>query len=559
MNATNTLESGTALLTPLAKGNEALRLGHYALAISHYARVIIQHPELATSIWANLTIARQKYRVRRQSCNKPRVAVCGWELSHNAAGRVYTLATIYKTFAQVEIIGSLFSQFGEDIWEPIRDTPIPKHTFVVKDENKFLENAIHLVATHPYDIVHLSKPRAPNLFFGVLYKLLWDTKVLLDIDDEELAFVKEETPISIDDYIQQHSKLPELRNLPGPVWTRLTVGLAKEFDGVTVCNAALHERYGGQIVRHARDEMLFKPSPEFKRHSRKKYGIPQDIKVVLFFGTPRAHKGLIETAQAIASLKRPDLYFFIVGTFPDETLKERLMDIQDCHYKFLPNQPVSKIPEILATADCCVFLQDTKSTVGKYQTPAKLTDALASGLPVLAPITPSLAEAHSNGAFQAITPNTLVQELTKILDDETFSTQLAKFGLTYFQQELSVTANTDPLLQAMQQNSDSRLKHLIVKLSQSSENTLLSSLLSVMRSCSDYRLSVNPSPQLSQANVALRNGRYAEAIDQYERLLIQAPELAESVAIADSLTLARQRFRRERSTKNAYRSVSVCG
>ena len=483
MNEPQTLERVTAVITPLAKANEALRRGQYALAISHYAQVISQHPGLTSSIWANLTIARQRYRARRQSCATPRVAVCGWELGHNAAGRVYTLATLYETFARVEIIGSIFYKYGQEIWEPIRNTAIPRHTFVVKKDNEFLDQAIHLVSAHPYDIVHLSKPRAPNLFFGVLYKLLWDAKVLMDIDDEELAFVKEDTPIGIEEYIQQYGKLPHISNLPGNVWTRLAVGLAKEFDGVTVCNAALQERYGGQIIRHARDEKLFKPSPEFKRNSREKYGIPQDIKVVLFFGTPREHKGLIETAQAIADLKRPDVLFFIVGTFPDKILKQRLLDVTGCHYKFLPNQPVKKTPEILATADCCVFLQETNSIVGQFQTPAKLSDALASGLPVLAPITPALADAHRDGAIQAVSPDTLVQELTKILDDETFSTQLAKSGLIYFQRELSVTENTAHLLQTLQQSSNSRLMQLIEKLGQSSENSLLSSFLSISCPC----------------------------------------------------------------------------
>ena len=485
MNAPQTLERGPAVLTPLAKGNEALRRGHYALAISHYAQVIIKHPDLATSISANLTLARKKYNARRQSRAKPRVAVCGWELSHNAAGRVYTLATLYETFARVEIIGSLFSRFGEEIWEPIRDTAIAKHTFVVRNENEFLHQAIHLVAAHPYDIVHLSKPRAPNLFFGILYKLLWDTKVLIDIDDEELAFIKEETPIGIDEYIHQYGKLPDIGNLSSKAWTRLAVGLAKEFDGVTVSNAALQERYGGQIIRHARDEKLFNTSPELKKNSRKKYGIPQDIKVVLFFGTPREHKGLIETAQAIAALNRPDVLFFIVGTFPDITLKQRLLDVTDCHFKFLPNQPVRKTPVILATADCCVFLQNTNSTVGQYQTPAKLTDALACGLPVLAPITPALADAYCKGAIQAVSPGTLVQKLSKLLDDKTFSINLAKSGLSYFQQELSFRTNTVLLLQVLQRNNNNTLGELIEKMCQSSGNPLLSSLLTIYRPNSD--------------------------------------------------------------------------
>jgi len=287
----------------------------------------------------------------------------------------------------VEIIGCIFPSFGSEIWEPIRDSKIEKYTFIVDDESKFIEQAIAVVAAHPYDIIHLSKPRAPNILFGILYKLLWGSKVVMDIDDEELAFVGAETPVSIDDYIQQHGKLPELNDLAGKDWTRLAVGLAKEFDGLTVCNTALQQRYGGEIIRHARDENLFKLSPELKRQSRERFGIPQDAKVVMFFGTPREHKGLIETAEAIASLKDPDLIYCIVGSFSDGSLKQRLLEVKGCNYKFLPNQPISKVPGVLAIADRCVLLQDTNSNAAQFQTPAKLSDALAMGIPVLLTLT----------------------------------------------------------------------------------------------------------------------------------------------------------------------------
>jgi glycosyltransferase involved in cell wall biosynthesis/GT2 family glycosyltransferase len=439
MNAPPIQESGKTARTPLAKGNKAVRQGNFEQAIAHYAQVIVQQPGLAKIISVNLAIARQKYRASRQASPKASVAVCGWELAHNAAGRVYTLASIYETFAQVEIIGSLFPSFGREIWEPIRDTAIAKHTFVVEDESKFIEQAIQLVAVHPYDIIHLSKPRAPNIFFGILYKLLWGAKVLMDIDDEELAFVGAETPLSIDDYIQQHGKLPDLKDLAGKDWTRLAVGLAKEFDGLTVCNAALQQRYGGEIIRHARDEKRFKPSPELKRQSREKYGIPQDAKVVLFFGTPREHKGLIETAQAIASLKHPNLIYCIVGSFSDESLKQRLLAVKGCNYKFLPNQPISKTPEILAIADCCVLLQDTNSTAAQYQTPAKLSDALGMGVFIFASPSSGLDEYIETGVVhEASTAN--IGQLVSVLFSKGLNGNVVSAARSIFLDRLSLTA-----------------------------------------------------------------------------------------------------------------------
>lgn len=449
MNTPQIQEGGKAARTSLAKGNEALRQGDFAQAIAYYAQVILQQPGLAKCISVNLLLARQKYQISRQDIKKPSVAICGWELAHNAAGRAHTLATIYETFAQVEIIGSLFPSFGREIWEPIRDTAIAKHTFVVENESKFIEQAIELVAAHPYDIVHLSKPRASNIFFGILYKLLWGAKVIMDIDDEELAFVGADTHISVDDYLKRHDHLPQISNLAGKEWTRIAVGLATAFDGVTVSNAALQERYGGEIVRHVRDERIYNPSSELRRQGREKFGIPQDKKVVLFFGTPREHKGLIETAEAIAKLQRKDIVFAVIGNFPDKNLSDQLRAISGVEYCFLGNQPVTAIPEVTAIGDLCLLLQDSDATAAQFQMPAKLSDALAMGIPVLATQTPALADVFIAGAIMPVTQKDLAKLLAQVLDDVTTADRLRAAGRSYFEEELSIAVNKRRVQQAV--------------------------------------------------------------------------------------------------------------
>ncbi len=439
------------------QGNESLRTGDYRKAITLYAQVLAQHAELPNYLSANLSIARQKYRLSRQAVMRPNVGVCGWDLGHNAAGRVYTLATLYETFANVQIIGSVFPDHGRDIWEPIRATSIAKNAFIVEDERTFIEQALKIVAEHPCDIVHLSKTRIPNIFFGIMYKLLWDAKVLMDIDDEELAFIDEESPLRIEDYLKRYNKLPELTNLAGKEWTRLAVGLAHEFDGLTVANHALQRRYGGQIICHARNEMYFQHSPQQRRANRTRFRIAPDTKVILFLGTPRSYKGLIETAQAIAKLKRRDIVFAIVGDFPDDSLKVQLQAITEVNYLFIGNQPITEVSTITSIGDACVLLQDTQSRAANYQTPAKLSDALASGLPVLATETPALADAFMVGALLPISQDNLVEQLTKIMDNDNIAQNLRLKGLNFFRRELSFSANVPRLSQAVQKSEKKTL------------------------------------------------------------------------------------------------------
>jgi len=421
----------------LLQGNAAMRRNDHATAIHKYLDALQKLPGMEKTIASNLTTARRRYRASRNAASKPRVGVCGWELSHNAAGRVYTLAMLYETFAEVEIIGCHFPGWGREVWSPIRDTAISKHSFVVEDEATFIDQALQLVAAHPYDVVHLSKPRAPNIIFGLLYKLIWDAKVLIDIDDEELAFVGADAPIHIDDYLKQHGQLPELKDLAGKDWTRLAVGLLKEFDGVTVCNTQLQQRYGGQIVPHARDEKKFKPSPELKRKSREKYGISHDKKVVVFFGTPREHKGLIETAEIIASLKNPDVVFCIVGDFPDESLKSKLLKVEGCNFNFLSNQSIDDSQYILAIGDCCVLLQDPDSTITQYQTPAKISDALAMGLPILIGRAPALEEFRDAAVVFCKSTEQLSQELSKLLSDPASFDEISSKAHAFFLEKLT--------------------------------------------------------------------------------------------------------------------------
>lgn len=445
----------------LAKGNVALRSGQYVESIRFYVRALTEAPGLSRQIINNLNYAREKYRASRLTAVKPEVAVSCWELAHNPAGRAYTLAMLYEPYSNVEIIGTLFPRFGREIWEPIRGMRINIRSFIVEEESRFVGQAIELVLARPYDIVHISKPRAPNIFFGVLYKVIWGSKVLVDIDDEELAFVNADIPIKLDDYLKQEGKWPDVCDLPGKTWTRLSVGFANEFDGTTVSNTALQRKYGGCIIHHAR--VAIKPyiALEQKQISREKYSLKKWKKVVLFFGTPREHKGLLETAGAIASLKRKDTVFVIVGDFPDKGLKRRIQEIHGVDYCFIGNQPFSKAAEIVAISDLCVLLQDTSLPVSRFQIPAKLSDALSIGVPVLASNTPSLGDVFAAGAAIPVTENSLPTLINEILNNSKVSAQASENGLSYFMKFLEFNKNSDQLKEFSGSCACNNSSHLI--------------------------------------------------------------------------------------------------
>lgn len=438
----------------IAEGNRLVHAKQYEDGIRHYAKILANSPELFKYITGNITIAKKKFRQLRSKFEKQYVGVCGYDLAHNAAGRAYTLALIYETFTQVDIIGCIFKIRGDKIWEPIRGTHIKKKYFLVDDESNFINESVNFVANNPYDIVHISKPRIPNIILGILYKMIWDAKVIVDVDDEELAFVNATTPISISEYLNTYGKLPPLRDLIGNHWTRIAVGLTGYFDGVTVSNKALQNRYGGQIIRHARNGNLYKASENLKYKNREKYGIPQDKQVVIFLGTPRRHKGIIKIAEALAELDRKDIIFCIVGTFTDLKLKESFLRVAGKNCILFPNQPFNSLPEILSIADCGILLQEKTSQVSQFQTPAKLSDLLAMQLPVLVTDVEGIREFINAEMVVAIQDD---EEINKSL--ENFLNNLEKFSVLktnivkHFPDLLSLESNAKRIQEIVQGNS----------------------------------------------------------------------------------------------------------
>ena len=399
--------------------------------------------------------ARTNYKAARacarwnsadKSYGPGRVAVFGWELSCNSAGRAETLANVYSVFTQVELIGCHL--YDERLWEPIANTPLTHHSFFT-EEHGILEQVLDFVLAHPYDTVHLSKPRSTTVLAGALYKAIWGADVVMDVDDEELGFVGAESPADLTDYLTD-SGLPR-----GPLdnqdWTRLAVGMVSDFDGVTVSNQPLQGRYGGHILPHARDPALFDVSSatraQMRRDLRASIGIEQDHKVVLFFGTPRRHKGLLVTAKAIVELNRDDVHFVIVGTFCEPELLAELQAVPNLKLVNLMNQPISFTPAVLSIADCTLLMQERKNLVADFQSPAKVGDALAMNVPVIATLTGPLEPLAVAGAIWIADESNLTEKLALILGNGQDVARLRELGQAYFQDKLTLDAHVPYLTQ----------------------------------------------------------------------------------------------------------------
>lgn len=443
-------------MNQIRKGNIALKEKRYEDAISIYIEHIIKNKKITQTIDFNISLAKKLYLDERKNRKEIKIGICGWELSHNAAGRAYTLAKVYQRFNKsVEIIGNL--QRDSEIWDPIKNSTIKTKTIYFKKWDEFLEKAIHLVIKNPYDLVHLSKPRAPNIIYGILYKKIWNSIVIMDIDDEELAFIGENEqslPLSV----FNEKNFPKLDSLSGKEWTQIAVGLASIFDEITVSNRALKEVYGGQIIKHARDEKEYSPSEQRRKKNRKLFSIPNEKKVILFFGTPRVHKGLLEISDAISKTNRKDLLFVIAGNFLDSELKKSLLERKEVDYLFIENQPVNAVPDIVSIADLCILPQNISSTAAQFQLPAKLGDALAMAIPVISTKTSALIdEITSNAIITVNKKEELPSAINDLLDNKDKFIKQQKISRSFFEKEWSIEKNSFYLLNLIKKIKDKKL------------------------------------------------------------------------------------------------------
>ena len=237
------------------------------------------------------------------------------------------------------------------------------------------------------DAIWISKPRFPSLGLGVLAKQFHDRPLVLDVDDHELSF------FDVDDGLD----LDELRKLSGNdlalpferAWTRACEQVITDFEHRTVSNVALQERYGGMIVPHARDEQRFDPARYDRDAVRRELGVGPYDHLLLFGGTPRAHKGVIEVLEALDRLgdDRYKLALFGIGELAK--LGSRVRHLERWVVP-LPYRPFGELAPLVGAADLSCVLQDPTHPVARYQMPAKIVDALAMGVPCLVTATPPL-------------------------------------------------------------------------------------------------------------------------------------------------------------------------
>lgn len=331
---------------------------------------------------------------------RPKLAVLSWDVGHNPLGRANVLAEVMAEHFQVELWGAQFDRYGSRVWAPLRDTPVPINVFPGRPFPDHLAVMDAIASEIDADAIWVSKPRLPSLLLGALAKQQRNRPLIVDVDDHELAFFGTDDGLALEDLLKMAGD--DSLDLPFErAWTQACDPLIGAADLVTVSNTALQSRYGGVIVPHARDESLFDPDRFDRAEARARLGISPDQRILLFGGTPRIHKGVVEVLEALDRLADDRYRVIVFGTKELDELRPHIGSL-DRWVIALPYQPFRSLPEVVAAADLACVLQDPTHPVARYQMPAKITDALAMGVPCIVRSTPPLEPMIEAGALRAV-------------------------------------------------------------------------------------------------------------------------------------------------------------
>jgi glycosyltransferase involved in cell wall biosynthesis len=413
-----------------------------------------QEPEALYAALARLEDIDRKlsHRVRPVLRGRPsrigrgrrRVTLLCWEMGHNPLGRAHMLAEVLRRSHDVEIAGPLFPRYGSKVWEPVRGSDIPMWTFPGPELPEFVQATDEFVRSLRTEIVVACKPRFPSLLMAMLAKHERGVPVVFDVDDRELSFFGATDGISLAELEQRRAR-PDFRLPFGESWTLASDSLVGDADAVTVSSEALQRLYSGRIVPHARDERMLDPARYDRAEIRAEVGYGPEDKVVLFVGTPRLHKGLVELTDAIAEIDDPSVKLCIVGPVTDPGMRLAFSRLRESQLKILDSRPLSDIARTTLIGDLICLLQRPDDEVTRYQTPAKLTDALAMGVPVLARATMPLEPFARAGLIELVGERPLSSRIAELLAEPERTRDRVEAGREYFRSHLSYEAAASTL------------------------------------------------------------------------------------------------------------------
>lgn len=356
------------------------------------------------------------------------------DLAGNPLGRVVPLADALRDDFDVEAVGLLSP--GASVYQPYRGE-VP--TVAVAGRPRDPRSIAELARRIEGDVIVACKPLPTTLLAALAARRRRPRALILDVDDDEWEEVSVEPGRGL------RRSLASLADFHA-LLARAAHPLTWAVDAVTVSSRALQRRYGGTLIRHGPDHRWFDPArftAADRKAARASFGLPAQGPVAIFAGVPRLHKGWKVLVEALG---RPEAAGWSLlgmgerGGSWHALARERLGP----RFHHLPNVSRADMPLLLHAVDAAPVPQ-LAVAFAESQLPAKLLDAMAMSLPVVASRVGDLPEILDGGGRGWLVPpgdaGALAAALARIAAEPAVATARASAGRAWFLAEASTTAN----------------------------------------------------------------------------------------------------------------------
>ena len=303
-----------------------------------------------------------------------KISIISFDLGNNCLGRAYLLGKVLSRHYDVDIHGFVFPYSGNKIWEPCDTGEFQYKVIQGRHFPFFLKSMTDMMRSIRGDVIYASKATLPSFGVALLKKYFSGKPVVLDIDDIETAWFEN---------LKGIQRWKRILQPYGPIYTTWIENYINSADEITTVSTQLQKKYGrGVIIPHGKDTKHFDPAKYDRNKLRKELQIT-DVKIIMFLGTVRPHKGLDHIVQALNILDRDDIRLMVVGAGTDPKCENMLIELGKGKVILKNKIPFNDIPKYLHAADL-VVLSQKKTALSYGQIPAKIFDAMAMAKPIIA-------------------------------------------------------------------------------------------------------------------------------------------------------------------------------
>lgn len=323
-----------------------------------------------------------------------KVTVISWDMSRNHFAKAFCVADALSEHLEVELISFRF--FETPIFEPLANvTPrFELKSFEGGDFPDFFGNFSKAVNAISGDLIYAVKPRLSSLGVAMLANYHTGKPIFLEVNDLE-------TVVASPRANNRHVELPleavldDLEQAKTPqsvIWSQALDPCVAGIPTVYTHNVNLNIHYGRRCLymRNVKDDALYDPATMDRSSLRGELGFGPEDRVILFGGLVRKHKGVFELVELLNSLDDPRYKLLIVAS--RETPEVRTLARQHAdRITLLSAQSPKRMAELNHASDLVVLWLDPSVSAGHYQSPYKISDALAMGPAIIASPTSDLA------------------------------------------------------------------------------------------------------------------------------------------------------------------------